>query len=59
MLAHPPRTVRRRIDRVDREGYAAGEIDVVIDSEFALSDAGQAQDKMLSSDFFGKIILKP
>ncbi|MGB0738126.1 MAG: quinone oxidoreductase family protein [Ilumatobacteraceae bacterium] len=41
------------------DGYAAGEIDVVIDSEFALSDAGQAQDKMLSSDFFGKIILKP
>lgn len=40
-------------------GYATGEIDVVIDSTFSLADAAQAQDKMLSSDFFGKIILTP
>jgi NADPH:quinone reductase-like Zn-dependent oxidoreductase len=40
-------------------GYESGDIDVVVDSEFALSDAAQAQDKMLSSAFFGKIILKP
>jgi NADPH:quinone reductase-like Zn-dependent oxidoreductase len=41
------------------QGCAAGEIGVVIDSEFALSEAAEAQDKMMSSDFFGKIILKP
>jgi NADPH:quinone reductase-like Zn-dependent oxidoreductase len=32
---------------------------VAIDSEFALSDAAEAQDKMMQSDFFGKIILRP
>jgi NADPH:quinone reductase-like Zn-dependent oxidoreductase len=32
---------------------------VVVDSEFALADAADAQNKMLSSDFFGKIILQP
>lgn len=40
-------------------GYAAGSFEVVIDSEFALQDAAEAQNKMLASDFFGKIILKP
>lgn len=39
--------------------HEAGAIDVVIDSEFALAEAAEAQNKMLSSDFFGKIILKP
>ena len=34
-------------------------IDVVIDSKFALAEAEEAQNKMLSADFFGKIILKP
>ncbi|MEA3183781.1 MAG: hypothetical protein QOJ74_258 [Ilumatobacteraceae bacterium] len=32
---------------------------VAIDSEFALADAGAAQDKLASNDFFGKILLKP
>jgi NADPH:quinone reductase-like Zn-dependent oxidoreductase len=39
--------------------FCTGDFEVVIDSEFALADAAQAQDKMLASDFFGKIILKP
>ena len=30
-----------------------------VDSEFPLSDAAQAQQKMLDSDFFGKILLRP
>jgi NADPH:quinone reductase-like Zn-dependent oxidoreductase len=32
---------------------------VAIDSEFPLADAGAAQDKLLSNDVFGKIILRP
>jgi NADPH:quinone reductase-like Zn-dependent oxidoreductase len=32
---------------------------VVIDSEFALAEAGAAQQKMLSNDVFGKILLRP
>jgi NADPH:quinone reductase-like Zn-dependent oxidoreductase len=32
---------------------------VVIDSEFPLADAGIAQQKLLSNDVFGKILLKP
>lgn len=40
-------------------GVAAGDIEVVIDSEFALADAADAQNKMLASDFFGKILLEP
>ena len=39
--------------------FCEGDFEVVIDSEFALADAAEAQAKMLSSDFFGKIILKP
>ena len=39
--------------------FCAGDFEVVIDSEFALEDAAEAQDKMLASDFFGKIVLKP
>jgi NADPH:quinone reductase-like Zn-dependent oxidoreductase len=31
----------------------------VIDSEFPLADAGAAQQKMLESNFFGKILLRP
>ncbi len=41
------------------EMFCSGGFDVVIDSEFALADAADAQNKMLASDFFGKIILKP
>ena len=40
-------------------GYADGAFEVVIDSEFALADAADAQNKMLASDFFGKIVLRP
>ena len=32
---------------------------VAIDSEFALADAGAAQEKMASNDVFGKIIVRP
>jgi len=39
--------------------FCQGAFEVVIDSEFALADAADAQAKMLSSDFFGKIILRP
>ena len=39
--------------------FCAGDFEVVIDSEFALSEAADAQDKMLTSDFFGKIVLRP
>ena len=39
--------------------FCKGDFQVVIDSEYALADAAQAQDKMLASDFFGKILLKP
>lgn len=41
------------------ETFCNGDFDVVIDSTYALADAGAAQDKMLQSDFFGKIILTP
>ena len=39
--------------------FCTGDFEVVIDSEYALADAAQAQDKMLANDFFGKIVLKP
>jgi len=39
--------------------FCVGDFEVVIDSEFALEDAAEAQNKMLASDFFGKIVLKP
>jgi len=39
--------------------FCAGDFEVVIDSEFALQDAAEAQSKMLASDFFGKIVLRP
>jgi len=39
--------------------FCSGDFEVVIDSVFALEDAGEAQNKMLASDFFGKIVLKP
>jgi len=39
--------------------FCAGDFEVVIDSEFALADAAEAQGKMLASDFFGKIVLRP
>lgn len=39
--------------------FCIGGFAVVIDSEFALADAGAAQTKLLASDFFGKILLRP
>ncbi|WP_420640182.1 zinc-binding dehydrogenase [Candidatus Poriferisocius sp.] len=39
--------------------YSTGDFDPVIDSMFDLADAAAAQAKMMASDFFGKILLKP
>jgi len=39
--------------------FCEGSFEVVVDSEFALSDAAAAQEKMLASEFFGKIVLIP
>lgn len=39
--------------------FCTGDFEVVIDSEFALEEAAEAQNKMLASDFFGKIVLRP
>ena len=41
------------------DAFCDGRFDPVIDSEFALADAGAAQQKMLTSNFFGKILLRP
>jgi len=41
------------------EHFCAHDFAAVIDSEFALADAAAAQDKLLRSDFFGKILLRP
>jgi NADPH:quinone reductase-like Zn-dependent oxidoreductase len=39
--------------------FCAGHYDVVIDSVFPLEAAADAQTKMVTNDFFGKILLKP
>ncbi|MGH1489557.1 MAG: zinc-binding dehydrogenase [Acidimicrobiales bacterium] len=39
--------------------FCGGDFEVVIDSEYALADAAEAQGKMMNSDFFGKIVLRP
>lgn len=41
------------------DDFCAGHYDVVIDSVFALEDAAAAQSKMITNDFFGKILLQP
>jgi NADPH:quinone reductase-like Zn-dependent oxidoreductase len=41
------------------EKYCASNFTSVIDSVFALSDGYEAQEKLHSGDFFGKIILEP
>jgi NADPH:quinone reductase-like Zn-dependent oxidoreductase len=41
------------------DAFCRGGFDPAIDSEFALADAGAAQQKMLTSNFFGKILLRP
>ena len=39
--------------------FCAGDFTAAVDSTFDLADAADAQEKMLASDFFGKILLKP
>ena len=39
--------------------FCSGNYKVEIDSVYSLEDAGDAQEKMISGDFFGKIILIP
>ena len=39
--------------------FCAGSFTAAIDSVFDLADVAEAQAKMLASDFFGKILLKP
>lgn len=39
--------------------FCGGGFEVVIDSTFGLEDAAEAQNKMLASDFYGKIVLTP
>lgn len=41
------------------EDFCSGRYQVEVDSVHHLSEAGTAQDKMLSGDFFGKILLTP
>lgn len=41
------------------DNFCAGHYDVVIDSVFPLEAAAEAQNKMVTNDFFGKILLKP
>ena len=53
------RTSREQVVHVSRSVHDSGHFDAVIDSEFALEDAGAAQQKMVTSNFFGKILLRP
>ena len=39
--------------------FCGGDFNAAVDSTFDLADAADAQAKMLASDFFGKILLKP
>ncbi len=39
--------------------FCNGDFVAVIDTEVPLAEAGAAQEKMLASDFFGKILLRP
>jgi NADPH:quinone reductase-like Zn-dependent oxidoreductase len=41
------------------DNFCAGHYDVVIDSIFPLEQAAEAQNKMTTNDFFGKILLTP
>ena len=41
------------------EQYCAGDFQAVVDSIFPLAEAGKAQEKMLSGEFIGKILLEP
>ncbi len=39
--------------------YSSGSFQAPVDSVFPLAEGAAAQDKMLRSDFFGKIVLEP
>ncbi len=41
------------------EQYCAGDYRAVVDSEFPLAEGGRAQEKLLSGNCIGKILLKP
>ena len=41
------------------ERYCAGNFTAVVDSVFPLAEGAKAQEKLLSNDFFGKILLEP
>ena len=41
------------------ERYCTGSFRAVVDSVFSLADGAKAQEKLLSNDFFGKILLEP
>ena len=41
------------------EQYCAGDFQAVVDSAFPLAEGGRAQEKLLSGDFIGKILLEP
>ena len=39
--------------------YCAGDFQAVVDSVFPLAEGGAAQEKLLSGEFFGKLVLEP
>ena len=39
--------------------FCAGDFKITVDSRFPLAAAADAQQKMIESDFFGKILLIP
>ena len=39
--------------------YCAGDFETVVDSVYPLAEGAAAQEKLLSSEFFGKIVLEP
>ena len=41
------------------EQYCTGDYQAVVDSLFPLAEGGEAQEKLLSGEFFGKIVLEP
>jgi NADPH:quinone reductase-like Zn-dependent oxidoreductase len=41
------------------EQYCGSDFEAVVDSVFPLAEGAKAQDKLLSGQFFGKIILQP
>ena len=41
------------------EQYCAGDFQAVVDSVFPLAEGGKAQEKMISGELIGKILLEP